>query len=473
MGRLHYFIFSATIPFMIVRSQARLVVLLELALALAICRPVPAADERPAAAYFRLDNGLQVLLQERRGLPLTGMALTIDLGFKDENDATSGYAHLLEHMLLFGAGAAGDGEARLAELRGRGVETNAHTDHDLMTFEVSCPSAESAWALEQMRQTVFFASLDPVRLEEEKRIIGEEFLQRRDDPDYLGRILLMERLFAGHPYGRPLLDKDGALGAATVEGLRAFCAPRLVADRCALAIIGDFALVEMETEVRRNWGALPRGAAPAAEVPAVRRLEKSSEQHLERDLQESHLFIGWQAPAYNDEQRLAFSLLTHLLGGGLNPVLSSVLRDGRRLVDRIHMSYSPMRSGGMAVLHLVLEKRNMDSALSELASFLSNIGSFNFSRQDVLPQFRQGMLDHLESAKNQIEYSDGNFRESALNLSLAAARFLLLNRTAVTGSYLESVEKVSSSDLRRAAARYLSGKKWVVLAITPPPGKKK
>jgi predicted Zn-dependent peptidase len=238
-------------------------------------------------------------------------------------------------------------------------------------------------------------------------------------------------------------------------------------------MVGDFALADMEREVRRCWGGLPRGTAPPPAMPACPRLEKSSEQRLELDLQESHLFIGWQAPAFNDEQRLSFSLLTHLLGRGLNPVLSGVLRGRRRLVERLSMSYSPLRGGGMAVLHLVLDEKNVRSALSELASFLSNIRDFQFSREDVLPQFRSGMLDYLESAKNQMEFSDGQFRESALNLSLAAARFLLLNRITPGRSYLESVAKVSSSDLRRVAGRFLSGKKWAVLAIVPPAGRKK
>ena len=47
-----------------------------------------------------------MLLQEKHDLPLTGMTLAVNLGIKDETEASSGYAHLLEHMLLFGAGAA-------------------------------------------------------------------------------------------------------------------------------------------------------------------------------------------------------------------------------------------------------------------------------------------------------------------------------------------------------------------------------
>jgi len=431
----------------------------------------PAAAEPPTSAYFTLDNGLQVLLQEKHDLPLTGMALAIDLGTKDESEATSGYAHLFEHMLLFGSGGSMDSEARLAELRRHGVAHNAHTDHDLMTFELSCPAAESAWALEQMRQTVFSGQLDPRLLESEKRVINEEILQLRDDPAFLGRLLVMEQLFAGHPYGRPVYGDGRAIAGATVEGLRAFCAPRLVPGNCALSVIGDFTLAAMEEHVRRSWGGLAKAAAPAVVVPLAGRLEKSGEQQISLDIQESHLFIGWRAPDFNDEQRLAFSLLTHILGSGLNPLLNSVMRGNRQLADRVNMSYMPLRSGGMAVLHVTLKEKDIRAAKGEVASFMGRVSSFNFSKEDVLPRDRMHVLDFLGSAKNQMEYGNGSFRESTLNLSVACSRYLLLNRTPVQGSYLENVDKVSSSDLRRAAGKFLSGRKWVVLAITPLPGK--
>ena len=59
----------------------------------------------PVYSYFVLDNGLQVLLQEKHDLPLTGITLAVNLGIKDEAEDSSGYTHLLEHMLLFGSSA--------------------------------------------------------------------------------------------------------------------------------------------------------------------------------------------------------------------------------------------------------------------------------------------------------------------------------------------------------------------------------
>ncbi len=447
-----------------------------LALALTMARPgtvVGAAEKTPASLYFTLDNGLQVFLQEKHDLPLTGVALAIDLGTKDETEETSGYAHLLEHMLLFGADAGMDGEPRLAELRGRGIAHNAHTDHDLMTFEVSCPAAESAWALERLRQTVFFSRFDAQKLESEKRIILEEILQLRDDPLSLGRMLVMQQLFSGHPYGQPVYGDGCTIRTATVEQLRAFYGRLLVPGSCALSLVGDFTLAEMEKEIRRDWGALPKGAGGSAAVPLAGRLEKSSEQQIELDITESHLFIAWRAPEFNHEQRIPLTLLTHTLGRGLNPLLNGVLRGGRQLVDQLDMSYVPLRSGGIVQLHLTLNEKNIRSAKNELSRFLSGLSSFNFGRDDFQLPYQSYVPDFLQSAKNQMTFATENYRESALNLSVAVARFLLVNTARGNGSYLENVEKVTSSDLRRVAGKYLSGKKWAVLAIVPLAGKAK
>jgi predicted Zn-dependent peptidase len=283
----------------------------------------------------------------------------------------------------------------------------------------------------------------------------------------------MRELFAGHAYGRPVYGDSGVIQDATVERLQAFYRRLLLPGRCALSVIGDFNLTEMEKEIRRNWGALAKGAATTEALSAVGRLEKSVERQVELDIQESHLFLGWQAPEFNHEQRLTVSLLTNILGSGINPLLHEVLFGRRRLAEQLDMSYIYLRHGGMLLLHLTLKEKDIRSAKSAVGKFLREINSINFSREDIKPEYQSYMLDYLESAKNRMAFQAERFRESVLNLSTASARFLLLNRHAITGNYLESVEKISSTDLRQAAGKYLSGKKWVALAITPLTGKQK
>lgn len=426
-----------------------------------------AASADPVFTYFTMDNGLQVLLQEKHDLPVTGITLAINLGIKDEAAGQSGYTHLLEHLLLFGSSAGEADGARQAEFRSHGIAANAHTDHDLMTFEVSCPAVDSAWVLDGLRQTVFTQSLDARRLEREKHAIFEEIKQLRDNPNFLGRLLLMQMLFAGHPYGRSPLGEESVIRKATIEDLQAFARPHLVPGRCALSVVGDFPLADMEKQVRETWGLLKKSENVMADIPPVERLQKNADQQLELDLNESHLFLGWWAPDYNHEHRLATSLLTYVLGRGLNPLFYAVLGGHRRLVDQLDMSYAPMAHGGMVILHMILQEKDIPTAKNEIARFLSRLTSFKFAKEDYPALQQSYVMDYLQSAKNQMTYDSGSFAEAALNLSHASARFLLLKRNPISGSYLENVEKIESSDLRRVAGKYLSGKKLATLAIVP------
>jgi zinc protease len=460
--------FFATMCGMLSRKHFICLAIAVTALSLAWPDTAPAAAAEPTgSAYFVLDNGLQVLLQEKHDLPLTAMTLAVNLGIKDETETSSGYTHVLEHMLLFGASAEADGNTRLAEFRRHGIAANAHTDHDLMTFEVSCPAVDSAWALAGLRQAVFSNRMDAKQLESEKRIILEEILQLRDNPQYLGRALLMQLIFAGHPYGRSPFGDGSAIRKVTVEDLQAFGKRFLLPGRCALSVVGDFVLADMEKQLRESWGVLEKGDPNMEVIPLADRLEKNAAQQVECDLNESHLFLGWWAPDFNHEHRLALSLLTYILGRGLNPLFYAVLGGERQLVEQLDMSYAPMGRGGMVVLHMILAEKNIASARNEVIKFLSQISSFKFSKEDYPAVYQSYITDFLESAKNQMAYDAGNFTESALSLSNAGARFLLLNRKPSAGSYLENVGKIQSSDLRRVAGKYLSGKKLAALAIVP------
>jgi predicted Zn-dependent peptidase len=424
-------------------------------------------DPGPVFTFFVLDNGLQVLLQEKHDLPLTGITLAVNLGIKDETDAHGGFTHLLEHMLLFGTGPVADEGAGLADFRRRGIAVNAHTDHDLMTFEVSCPAPDSDWALDGLRQAVFSPRFDTQRLESEKRVILEEMMQLSDDPQFLGRLLVMQQLFDGHPYGRSPFGDSSALGKATVDDVLAFGRRFLAPACCALSVVGDFVLADMEKRVRETWGGPGPGHHGKTDFPLAQRLEKNVNRQVELDISESHLFFGWWAPDFNHQDRLAMSLLTYILGRGLNPLFYAALGGERRLAEQLDMGFSPMGLGGMVTLHVVLQKKDISAAKNEIARFLSQLGSCKFAKEDHPPLQRPYAVDFLQSAKNQMARDSGEYAESALNLSRASARFLLLNRNPISGSYLENVEKIGAADLRRVAARYLGGKKAVVVAIVP------
>ncbi len=79
-----------------------------------------------------------------------------------------------------------------------------------------------------------------------------------------------------------------------------FHAAHFVPGNCALAVVGDLPIADMEDKVRAVFGPVPAAAAPRSAKPAkARLLEKSVEIREEMDVKEAYLAIGFVGPDYN------------------------------------------------------------------------------------------------------------------------------------------------------------------------------
>jgi len=76
-------------------------------------------------------------------------------------------------------------------------------------------------------------------------------------------------------------------------------------------------------------------------------------------------------------------------------------------------------------------------------------------------------MDYLKNAKNQIKFRAHESQEEGLSVAISLAKYLLLDKSAEGGSYLENIEKITSSDLRKSGGRYLGVGRYVIVIITP------
>lgn len=424
--------------------------------------------------YFVLDNGLQVFLYEKRDVPLVHVVTGFNVGSKDETDETSGLVHLLEHCVLFRGTSARSGAAVSADIRRHGAYFNGSTEQDLAVFEISLPAEYADFALRNQKDILFGLDLSQAELDGEKEIILEEFSQMEDDPERSAADLVLQALFPGHPYGRSVYGRREVISAATAEGLLAFYRRFFVADNCAMAVVGDFATADMERRVREVFGPLPKTGFKPAAFPMAAPLKKSVSERFERDVREGYLTIGFAAPDYNHADQYAMSVLAEALGRGVNPLLASFLHGERDSVQDVSMTYLAYRFGGAAVVSIKADPKDLKAVERAAVSFLKRAHNESFSKKDFMaPEAELAAFDYLEMAKNQIRFASGRAEESGLQLAGSLARFMLLNTRQSPGRYLDGIARVDSSDLRKAAARYLARGEYAAVSIVPNPEKKR
>ena len=442
-----------------------------LALLLA-CAP-PAASGQPRSKSLVLGNGLRVVLVEKPGLPLINISTAVDVGVKDEPAGASGLVHVLEHCILFRGTEKRSGAEVGRDVRRNGAYFNAYTSLDLASFDISLPADRADFGLANQREILFDFDISADELAKEKEVILEEIRMIADDPWKRASSLIARALFPGHPYGRPVYGTEEDIAALTPENVMEFHAAHFVPGNCALAVVGDLPIAAMEDKVRavfstvRDHGPERGAAAPRSAMPAkARLLEKSVEIREEMDVKEAYLAIGFVGPDYNHDDQFAVNLLVEILGRGVNPMLNLALRARRDLIQTVSMSFIPLRSGGIIMAVFTLDPKDVRMARAEALAFLRRSRELNFAASDYFGEERNFAYDFLEAARNQVRFNFRRGAESGLQMAGAIARQVILGE-GEGRNYLESIGRVSSSDLRAAAAEYFSKGDSVVVAIVP------
>ena len=432
--------------------------------------PIIHAEESEKTSFdnFELENGMKVFLYERHTIPLLDIVFAFDLGTKNESEKTSGLVHILEHYILFRGTEMRSGEEIGQGIRAHGAYFNAHTGRDLATFELSLPSEFMDFALENQKEILFQLKLTQEELDKEKQIIMEELSQIKDDPLKYATSLVYQNLFQNHPYQKPIYGKEENIEAAAVEDIIEFHQKYFVPANCVLAIVGDFDMEEMKEKINTTFGQMENKGFTPKEFDMARPIEKDIEIEKEMDVNTGYLVIGTMGPDYNEKDQFAVDVLTEVLGRGIVPMLNRPLRGRRELVETISMGFGAYTYGGVINIYLTLDPQKIKSAKREAIKFLKSARKLNYSKTDYAGDSQFYALDYLESAKNQIKFRFHRSQERGLNLALGMATHALRNKGRTDrGPYIENIESITSTDLRKAAGEYLSKNGYVIISIIP------
>jgi zinc protease len=425
------------------------------------------SQDEPRTKSFDLENGMKVFLYERHSIPLINCAFAFNIGSKDESDDTSGLVHILEHYILFRGTEFRTGEEISQEIREHGAYVNAHTEYDLSVFEISLPSEYADFALSNHKEILFDLNLTQEELDEEKEVILEELNQVFDDPMKYATSLAYQNLFPNHPYQRPIYGRREVIESVTVEKIEGFYKKHFVPSNCALAIVGDFEIAEMEEMVKSMFADIQGEPFDPPNYETAIPLKDKREIEEKMDVNMGYLVFGYNAPDYNDPDQFAVDVLAEIMGRGINPMLNHPLLERRVYVNSIYMSYLAHKYGGAILIYIVMEPKYIKTAKNRIVRYLKSTRDLQYSKKDYMSDTRFHATDYLESAKNRIRFKIHRAQENGLAVANSYARHMLMSGDEIEGNFLESIENIDSSDVRKAAGDYLTKNDYVLVTIMP------
>ncbi|MFQ6070545.1 MAG: M16 family metallopeptidase [Candidatus Aminicenantales bacterium] len=425
------------------------------------------AGSEERSKYFELDNGLKVFLYQRGNLPLVSISVSVNLGSKDETEETNGLVHILEHIILFGGTQFRTSEEVSQDIRRHGAYFNAHTSRDVITFDISLPSEYADFALENQKEILFNLKISREEVEKEKKVILEEIAQIKDDPIKYATNLVFQHVYKNHPYQYPIYGRREVIESATVDKIEKLYKTYFTPQNCSLAVVGDFKLDEMDAKVRRTFAEVEKRDHSLPSYEKASFLEKTVEIEHKMDVNLGYLVIGMSGPDFNHPDQYGVDVLVQILGRGVAPMLGYALRGRRNLAYSAHMAFYPEKYGGAIIIYISTDPEKLKPARSETIKFLKNSRRERYSKEDFAPDEQMYILDFLESAKNQLSLGFYEGREKSINVANSLSRFLILNESEENKGYLENIEAITSSDLRKIAGRYLARGKYVIVSILP------
>ena len=387
--------------------------------------------------YYKLSNGLKVVLSRDQTSPTAAVTVYYNIGFRNEPKDRTGFAHLFEHMMFQGSENLGKMEfVRL--IQSNGGLLNGSTRFDFTNYYQVVPS--------HVVETVLWAEADRMR---SLTIDAENLKNQQDVVKSEVRVNVLNQPYGGFPWiDLPMTANENwhnahnfygdlaHLDAATLEDVRAFFKTYYAPNNAVLVVSGDFEAAPVKGWIEQYFG--PIASAPLPEPPDLTEPRQEKEKTGGRtDPLASRPAVGL---AYHVPERLtpewyAFGLIDQALAQGTDSLLYDELVRSKGLtggVDAginfglgsmfdysgpmlwitsfIHDSSTPSDTLVAAVDAVVagLQKDGLDEAALDRArtkmrsSLYAQTESFaGFGRANLLASF--ALFDDNPSLINQLE----------------------------------------------------------------------
>lgn len=310
------------------------------------CCAALAAAAEPSVSYFKLANGLEVVVLPDYRAPVVTHMIWYKVGAADETPGKSGLAHFLEHLMFKGT-AQNPGSRFSQVVADIGGQENAFTSSDYTGFFQRVPREhlKEMMAFEADRITGLVLTDDVVR-PELNVVLEEQNMRVANNPNSRLAEQIDAALYLNHPYGRPVIGWRPEIEKLTRDDALAFYRRFYTPNNAIVVVAGDVTAAEVKEDADETYGKV----APRADVaPRRRPLEPPQEAARTVTLADPRVDQPSLSRAYLVPSRTsakpgvseALEVLAHILGSGENSRLYRSLVVDQAVAITAGAYYSP------------------------------------------------------------------------------------------------------------------------------------
>jgi len=415
--------------------------------------------------YYKLPNGLKVVISEDHMAPVVEVAVYYNVGFRLEPKGRTGFAHLFEHMMFQGSANVKKFD-HVKYVEANGGNTNGHTDFDYTNYYQTLPSNRVELGLWLESDRMRSLDISEENLKNQQAVVSEEVrVNVLNQPyQFFEWISLWENAFTNWNNSHNGYGELSEINAATIEDVRSFFKTYYAPNNAVLTVVGDVDVNEVKKMVEKHFATIPsQPDPPRADLTEPPQTKERRISQTDKLANLPALAIGYHIPPQNSPDFPAMALLVQILQGGDSS------RWYQRLVKEKELTLD--LTGGLNyfgnefdyVGPMIMTTRTTykpghtaDEILREMDAVVADLSAKGVSEKelaDAKVQYRSNFYSQIESS----------FGKAHLLSALALFR----DDPQQINSLLTPFENVTTAQVKAAAAKYLVATNRTVIDRVP------
>jgi zinc protease len=441
--------------------RARLPLVTLLLLVLMTWRPLSAqrAELERRIRRDTLPNGLEVIVVENHGVPLTTIEAVVRNGSFTQSPTYEGLSHLYEHMFFKANRSYPEPDAFVARASELGAVFNAQTREELVNYYLTVPSDSTEPAVSLLATALRTPLFLKEELDRERSVVIGEYDRIESDPFYALNTATGKALW-GSAWSRknPLGERDVIL-RTTPEQMRTIQRKYYVPNNTALIVTGDVDATRTFAMIQKYFADWSRAPDPFAAdpIPPVPPLTQNKGIVVEEPVNTVIAVIQWDGPGAHADVPATYAA----------DVFSDVLnqpgsRFQRKLVDSglwqsLIVNYYTLNNIGPITISGEVAPDKLRAALAALETELAEVVKPGYITNDAVEGVKR---TRIVGSMESLERASGFSHQLAFWWAVTGLDYFF--------GYVDTMARQTPEDLRGYASKYIVGKPRVTGIVLSP-----
>ncbi|OGW17173.1 MAG: hypothetical protein A2X56_07955 [Nitrospirae bacterium GWC2_57_13] len=328
---------------------------------------------KPIGKRIVLDNGMVLLLAEKRDLPVVTVSMAIKAGSMVEPADKPGLASLTASLLMQGT-ARRNATQISNEIDFVGGSLSVSGGSDFASAGLRVLKKDLRLGLDLLSDVLRNPVFDQKEIDRKVRETLAGIQSQKDEPGVVADDAFTRAVFGSHPYGRTNDDVAAYLPRLKKRDLAEFHGAFYGPDTAIIAVVGDVSeqeIVHLLQEYFKGWKRAPRPAPSIAPMPARERRDVIA---IEKDITQANIVLGHIGISREDPDYYAVLVMNYILGGGgFSSRLMDNIRDNRGLAYSVYSSFSAQKEPGAFSAEVQTKNESANEAIAEILKELGRI----------------------------------------------------------------------------------------------------